>query len=133
MKEEIKKEDEAQLKFLKIVGDNLNSRIEKELTLHQEDHKANMKANSQLIEQILKLRGDVKRSRDLFKQKGGEKMLNQILVNEAKREKLLETMTGETSKSYNFENESPEVQKEIAKKRQYISELRSRLLDLQTT
>ena len=75
MNEEIKREDEAQLRFLKSVGDSLTARIEKEAALHLEDHKANMKANSDLITQILELRKNVKDKKDKFKQLGGDKVL----------------------------------------------------------
>lgn len=122
--EEIKKEDEAQLKFLKAVGDNLNAKIEKQLAVHQEDHKANMKANSELIAQILKLRNEVRKTRDRFKERGGDKLLKQIIERETERENAKKAKNDFTASSYNFENEAPEVQKEVLKRREYISELK---------
>ena len=130
MNEEIKREDEAQLKFLKSVGDSLTARIEKESALHLEDHKANMKANSDLIAQILELRSTVKTKKAKFKELGGEKVLAQITQREQDRQKQLENAQINNNKMI-LDGESAEVQKEVAIKREHINELEDRIAELQ--
>jgi uncharacterized protein (UPF0218 family) len=72
----------------------------------------------------LKLRNEVRKTRDRFKERGGDKLLKQIIDRETERENAKKAKNDFTASSYNFENEAPEVQKEVLKRREYISELK---------
>lgn len=128
--EEIKKEDEAQLKFLKSVGENLNARIEREAKMHMDDHKTNMKANSELIEQVIDLRDGVKRLRTEFAKLGGPKALAIVKQRDQERDMQLAQAVANKPK-FNIDEESAEVQREVLKKREYIQELEHKLGNLQ--
>lgn len=131
MNEEIKKEDETQLKYLTSVTANLNQRIAREAQLHTDDHKINMQANRELITDINNLRLDRDAKLRKFKEAGGEKALNFYRDKERKREQLIDSQKdNDHLKSDTFAGESLEVQKEMAKKRQYIQDLERKLKEL---
>lgn len=92
-----------------------------------------MHANSQLIEQIKELRDNVRKRREDFKSLGGDKLLTQIMLREAQREKQIEALADYSSKQHTFENEAPDVQKRVAVQRQHINQLELRLEGLQQT
>ena len=88
-----------------------------------------MKANSDLIAQILELRSTVKTKKAKFKELGGEKVLAQITQREQDRQKQLEN--AQINNKMILDGESAEVQKEVAIKREHINELEDRIAELQ--
>ena len=124
MNADIKKEDEAQRKYLADCIAALKERKERDAKVYNEDNMNNMQKNTDLITDIGKLRDLVKTKKEEFKTLGGDKMLNLILQKKP-GERKQEQMAQE-----DIDEEALATQKQIAVQKDYISRLQSQLADL---
>ena len=75
---DIKKEFQAQAKFLTNSNKKLNYQLQQTTTLHREDNLNIMQENVNLIEDVTVLRNAVKKAQAELNYKGGQNMLDSI-------------------------------------------------------
>ena len=125
---DIKKEYEAQWKFLDNSVRALKQRLEKEKTLHKEDNNAVMNENQKLLEDIKKIRGIVTEKNTEFSQLGGTKQLKIVHKKIEEREKMIEEahQRDQGFTNSNQDNYDNSDEKQIQIKKRYIEQLRQR-------
>ena len=126
---DIKKEYEAQFKFLDNSVRALKQRLEKEKALHKEDNNGVMNENLVLIKDIEKLSVTISGKQAEFSKLGGIKILKTVHEKIKEKEEMLaaaNNMDENQDYAQSQDNYDNSDEKQIQVKKRYIEQLRQR-------